>query len=90
MITTVGLLLASLLPLILCGYVLHGLRSRTDEDEAAVCELLISELTSEQSPLLTVHFQRPALEHLPIPDVPVLANESDGAGSGDSPSSPVP
>lgn len=52
-ISTFGLLLAALLPLLLCGYVLHGLRSRSDAAEDAVSELLIHELTDEQTPLLT-------------------------------------
>lgn len=63
-ITTFGLLLAALLPLILCGYLLHGMRNRGDEDEAAVCELLINELADDQSPLLG-HTPPRVLEHRP-------------------------
>lgn len=48
-LTTFGTSLLALLPLILCGYLLHGL-SRSPE--AAVGDLLIEELASEQ-PLLS-------------------------------------
>ena len=48
-ITTTGLLLACLLPLVLCWYLLH--RGPDDNIDAAVSELLIQDLVSEQ-PLL--------------------------------------
>ena len=48
-LTDLGLLLACLLPLVLCGYLIHGLRREPDDLELA--ELLTVELVSD-SPLL--------------------------------------
>jgi len=50
-IQTVGLILAALLPLIICVYVIR-MMSRTEPDDAAVASLLVTELTAERPVLL--------------------------------------
>ena len=62
-IAQVGLVLACLLPLVLCGYLLYVLRHSGDDD-AAVTELLIGEIVADRprflpSPGLTVAEERP-------------------------------
>ena len=63
-IQTVGLIVAALLPLIICVYVIRQM-SRTEPDDGAVAELLVSELTAERPMLLPGPVLRPApaLEH---------------------------
>ena len=48
----IGLILACLVPLVLCGYLIHSLRSARDSD-ADVVELLVEELVSERPKLLS-------------------------------------
>ena len=48
----IGLILACLVPLVLCGYLIHSLRSAGDSD-ATVVELLVEELVSERPKLLS-------------------------------------
>ena len=57
-IQTVGLLLACLLPLLVCVFLIHQMY-RSEPDEAAVAELLACELLSDQPKLL------PVIEHNP-------------------------
>ena len=63
-IQTVGLILAALLPLIICVYVIR-MMSRTEPDDAAVASLLVTELTADRPMLLPGPVLRPApaLEH---------------------------
>jgi hypothetical protein len=61
-IHTVGLLAAALLPLLVCMYILRQL-GRSEPDDAAVDELLVHELVTDQPRLLPVPPIRPALEH---------------------------
>jgi len=67
-IGAVGLTLACLLPLLLAGYVIHAV-NRNGDDNAALGELLVLEMTAEQ-PLLLPNSPRPvaALEHTLSPD----------------------
>lgn len=80
-IESAGLILACLLPLALCGLLLWRL-GRAEPDDAAVVELLVCELTSEQPELLPELGLRPALPQCQapprLPDVPRdLADDSD-------------
>ncbi len=63
-IQTVGLIVAALLPLVVCVYVIR-LMWRAEPDHGAVAELLVSELTTDQPVLLPAPALRtaPALEH---------------------------
>jgi multidrug resistance efflux pump len=61
-ITTLGLVLACLLPLLLCIYVLRGLRGSA-ETEAAVAEVLLAEFTDDVPVLLPPPQPTPALDH---------------------------
>ena len=61
-IQTVGLIIACLLPLLVCVFIIRQM-SRTEPDDAAVAELLVCELTSDQPRLLPGRSLRPALEH---------------------------
>jgi hypothetical protein len=65
-IGAVGLTLACLLPLLLAAYVIHAVNQNGD-DNAALSELLVMEITAEQ-PLLLPISPRPvaALEHSPL------------------------
>jgi len=56
-INTTGVLLVAALPLVLCWYLLHGLRSQ-DED---VSEVLISQLADQTPELLGMRSDRPAI-----------------------------
>jgi hypothetical protein len=58
-LSNVGLLLVAALPLVLCWYLLHGLRT-PDED---VSEVLIQKLVSDQLALPSTPPARPAIEH---------------------------
>ena len=77
-LTTIGVLLVTALPLVLCWYLLHTL-THTPVDETAVTQLLVQDLLSEQPILLPrpiastpriVHESgpRPAIENHPTPD----------------------
>jgi len=81
-IQTVGLILAALLPLFVCVYVLKQM-SRSEPDDGAVAELLVSELTAERPLLLPAPALRtaPALEHHAGPYLPgeATANEQPDA-----------
>jgi len=70
-IQTVGLILAALLPLIICVYVIR-MMSRTEPDDAAVASLLVTELTADRPMLLPGPVLRPApaLEHHGGPYLP--------------------
>ncbi len=59
-IAQVGLLLACLLPLVLCGYLLYVLRHSGDDD-AAVTELLIQEIVTDQPRFLPAAALLPAI-----------------------------
>lgn len=64
-IKTVGLWIACLLPLGLAGWVLHRMHGDSS-DAAAVGELLVHELTTDEPKLLPVQYERPpAIEHRP-------------------------
>ena len=58
-VSSAGLMLVAALPLILCWYLLHGLRSSDDD----VSEVLIQNLVSEQLTLPTTPPARTAIEH---------------------------
>ena len=58
-LSNVGLLLVAALPLVLCWYLLHGLRT-PDED---VSEVLIQNLVAEQLVLPNTSADRQAIEH---------------------------
>ena len=66
-ITQVGLILACLAPLALCAYLLWSLKSTAEQDEA-VTELLVEELTSEHPRFL--------LPGPPRPEQPALSNSA--------------
>ena len=61
-IQNVGLIIACLLPLIVCIFVIKQMRS-AEPDDGAVAELLVCELTSDQPRLLPGASLRSALEH---------------------------
>lgn len=61
-IENVGLIVACLLPLLVCIYVIRQMGSG-EPDDAAVAELLVCELTSDQPRLLPGESLRSALEH---------------------------
>ena len=65
-----GTLAVTALPLVLCWYLLHGLRHETT-DEAVVNEILIAEFTSD-SPLL-----------LPVPPAPLAIDHQTNASEED-------
>jgi hypothetical protein len=56
--------LACLLPLVLCGWLLHATRDKHGSDEA-LAELLVEELTTERPMLLPPRQSAPLLEHQP-------------------------
>jgi hypothetical protein len=62
--TCIVVLASALLPLIVCVYVLKQM-SRSEPDDGAVAELLVSELTADRPLLLPAPALRtaPALEH---------------------------
>jgi hypothetical protein len=61
-IQTIGLIVACLLPLLVCVYVLRQM-NRSDPDDATVAELLVLELVSDEPRLLPGPVLRPAIEH---------------------------
>jgi preprotein translocase subunit SecF len=70
-IQTIGLILAALLPLAVCIYVIRQM-CRTEPDDAAVASLLVTELTADRPVLLPGPALRPApaLEHHVGPYLP--------------------
>ena len=60
-VQNVGLLLACLLPLLVCVFIIRQM-TRNEPDDAAVAELLVCELTSDQPRLLPGPPLRPGLE----------------------------
>jgi hypothetical protein len=76
-IESLGLVLACLLPLLLCGLLVWRL-GRAEPDDAAVAELLVCELTSDQPRLLPGLGAPPALSRdQPPPRLPILPPEAD-------------
>ncbi len=61
-ITNIGLILACLLPLVLCVVILRSLRSPVT-DEEALTEFLVQEIVADQPLLLSAVPRAPALEH---------------------------
>ena len=61
-ITNIGLILACLLPLVLCVVILRSLRNPVT-DEEALTEFLVQEIVAEQPLLLSAAPRAPALEH---------------------------
>jgi len=59
-----GVLLVVCLPLVICCLLLFSLRKQTDDD-AAVCDLLIEEITANQPRLLAPLETRRTIEHEP-------------------------
>ncbi len=57
MIETTGVLLVAALPLVLCWYLLHGLRGQDEE----VSEVLVSQLLRQSPELLGMRDNRPAI-----------------------------
>ncbi len=76
----VGLVLACLLPLVLCGYLLYVLRDSGTEDEA-VTELLIEELVADRPRLLPPSRPPPALQEQPAGDTAEVASDEWTRGS---------
>ena len=75
-IETLGLILACLLPLTLCGLLLWRL-GRVEPDDAAVAELLVCELTSDRPRLLPGLVSPPALpQDQPAPRLPDRPEDS--------------
>jgi hypothetical protein len=56
-ISTTGVLLVAALPLVLCWYLLHGLRDQNDD----VSEVLVSQLVRQSPELLGIRAERPAI-----------------------------
>ena len=65
LISTIGNLLICALPLVLCWFLLHGLRK--GGQEADISELLIEEIASEQPTLLPLPPQIAAGDHSSLP-----------------------
>ena len=77
-ITNIGLLLISLLPLILCWYLLHS--PTEPADDRAVAEILLEDLVASE-PLLQSPIQtNRAIGFRDETDMQCLPNGSDGAG----------
>lgn len=64
LITTIGTLLVCALPLVLCWFLLHGLRK--GGEEADISQLLVEEIVSDQPTLL------PLPRHIAAVDQPSL------------------
>ena len=77
-VSAVGLTLACLLPLLLAGYVIYAL-NRSNDDNDALSELLIMEMTADQPLLLPSSLTTvAAIEHTPsLPDAPDESNQAD-------------
>ena len=75
-ITNLGLVLACLLPLVLCFVILRSLQD-PDADEEALTEFLVHEIVAEQPRLLSAEPQSPALEHTADPiETPALTEQT--------------
>ena len=67
-IAGVGLTLSCMLPLLLAGYVIYSLNQSSDDDDA-LSEMLVMEITAEKPKLLPIApHPVAALEHVPPPD----------------------
>lgn len=82
-IQTIGLIVAALLPLVVCIFVIRQM-CRAEPDDGAVAELLVAELTTDQPVLLPGPVLRPApaLEHHAcrrLPDEPAPDVQPDAA-----------
>jgi hypothetical protein len=85
-ISQIGLVLACLLPLGLCGYLLYVLR-HTGDDDAAVTELLIEEIVADKPLFLPVPGLTPTIaEEPPAPSI----EHSQDAESDRHSDSPAP
>jgi hypothetical protein len=83
-IEALGLIAASLLPLIVCVYILRQL-GRSEPDDAAVAELLVHELVTDQPRLLPGPSLRPTLEHHTDRDLPDDASTDPQLDTADLP-----
>lgn len=72
-------ILACLLPLLLCGWLLHATRDKQGTDEA-LAELLVQELTSDRPLLLPPPPSMPRLQHQP----PKCSGAAPGTDSTDT------
>jgi len=83
---TVGLILAALLPLVVCIYVIRQM-CRTEPDDRAVAELLVTELTADRPVLLPAPTLRPvpALEHHAGPCLPEDTAPDENLDAADLP-----
>jgi hypothetical protein len=79
-IAQAGLVLACLLPLVLCGYLLYVLRHAGDDD-AAVTELLIQEMVADQPRFLPVPGLLPAIAKKP--PIPSIEHGPGAKGEGE-------
>lgn len=77
-ITDIGLLLACLLPLVLCWYLLH--RRIEPADDRAVTEVLLEDLVADRPLLLPRLETHPAIDLRDDGDVRCLPDASEGAG----------
>jgi hypothetical protein len=75
-IQNAGLIIACLLPLIVCVVVIRQMRSE-EPDDAAVAQLLIQELTSDDPRLLPEPALRPALTHQSVEESPAAHDGAD-------------
>ena len=82
-----GVLLACLLPLVICLYVLRSLQTDTG-DEAVLNELLVTELTAERPQLLLPTAERPATLEQEL--LPADAAEHDAVEHDDRNTDPPP
>ena len=83
-IQTAGLLAAAVLPLLVCVYIFHQL-GRGEPDDAAVAELLVHELVTDQPRLLPGPSIRPAVEHCADRDTPDEAETAPQLDTSDLP-----
>lgn len=85
-VQTVGLIVACLLPLIVCIFVIRQM-GRTEPDDAAVAALLVTELTAERPMLLPGPALRPvpALEHHAGPYLPGATSSDEQPDATDLP-----
>ena len=73
-VQSTGLILACLLPLVLCVVILRSLRNPVT-DEEALTEFLVQEIVAEQPLLLSAETRPPALEHAANRDQAPTATE---------------
>ena len=83
-IQNVGLIIACLLPLIVCIFVIRQMRSQ-QPDDGAVAELLVREFTSDQPRLLPGPPVRPTALQLQAADPNDPASASGDTGDGNPP-----